>query len=138
MTGTLVEPAGIVITGPSGRGCHNVVLLPAAVPMLAILRVSTRGAAVDFNCIADVHAGRVSDVDGGITLVRGDRQPGVGEAEQVETVGRELRPGRDLHRRKDGLLGRVLGQGPVGDVDVTGAGVVELDEGVRRVGRYRS
>ena len=41
VTGTLVEPAGIVITGPSGRGCHSVVLLPAAVPMLAILRVST-------------------------------------------------------------------------------------------------
>src|ERR1035437_10122444 len=41
VTGTLVEPTGIVITGPSGRGCHKVVLLPAAVPMLAILRVST-------------------------------------------------------------------------------------------------
>ena len=39
-TGTLVEPAGMVITGPSGRGCHSVVRSPAAVPMLAILRVS--------------------------------------------------------------------------------------------------
>ena len=32
VTGTLVEPTGIVITGPSGRGCHSVVVLPAAVP----------------------------------------------------------------------------------------------------------
>ena len=30
VTGTVVEPAGIVITGPSGKGCHNVVALPAA------------------------------------------------------------------------------------------------------------
>ncbi len=37
-TGTFVEPAGIVITGPSGRGCHSVVLLLAAVPMLKTLR----------------------------------------------------------------------------------------------------
>ena len=31
----------MVMTGPSGRGCHSVVLVPAAVPTLAILRVST-------------------------------------------------------------------------------------------------
>ena len=92
------------------------------------------GAGVDVDRIADRHAGRAPDVDGGIARARGDRQPGVGEAEQVEAASRELRPGRDLHRREDGLLGRVLGQGPVGDVDVTGAGVVELDERVRRVG----
>ena len=30
-----------VITGPSGKGCHSVVLLPAADPTAAILRVST-------------------------------------------------------------------------------------------------
>src|ERR1039458_4465290 len=41
VTGTLVEPIGIVITGPSGRGCHTVVALLASVPTLAILRVST-------------------------------------------------------------------------------------------------
>ena len=29
-----------MITGPSGRGSHNVVAAPAAVPRLAILRVS--------------------------------------------------------------------------------------------------
>src|SRR5450759_2183221 len=40
VTGTLIAPAGILITGPSGRGCHSVVLLPAAVPTLTILRVS--------------------------------------------------------------------------------------------------
>ena len=40
VTGTLVEPAGIVITGPSGSGCHSVVLPEAAVPRLAILRDS--------------------------------------------------------------------------------------------------
>ena len=40
MTGTLVEPAGIVITGPSGNGCHSVVLFAAGVPMPAIVRVS--------------------------------------------------------------------------------------------------
>src|ERR1039457_4638489 len=41
VTGTLVEPMGMVIAGPSGTGCHTVVLLLAAVPTLAILRVST-------------------------------------------------------------------------------------------------
>ena len=81
--------------------------------------------------IAGRHAGRAPDVDGGIARARGNRQPGVGEAEQVEAVSRELRSGGNLHRGEDGLLGRVLGQGPVGDVDVTGAGVVELDERVR-------
>src|SRR6187399_1867394 len=40
VTGILVEPAGIVSTGPSGTGCHDVVGLPAAVPMLTIVRVS--------------------------------------------------------------------------------------------------
>ena len=39
-TGTLVEPAGIVITGPSGRGCQSVVLLLASDPTLTTLRVS--------------------------------------------------------------------------------------------------
>src|ERR1035437_5732982 len=41
VTGTLIAPAGILTTGPSGRGCHSVVLLLAAVPTLPILRVST-------------------------------------------------------------------------------------------------
>src|SRR6516225_1798580 len=40
VTGTLVDPAGIVITGPSGSGCQIVVALPAGVPTLTILRVS--------------------------------------------------------------------------------------------------
>ncbi len=40
-TGRFVEPGGIVMIGPSGRGCHSVVWLLAAVPILAILRVST-------------------------------------------------------------------------------------------------
>ena len=40
MTGTFVEPAGIVITGPSGSGCHSVVLSAAGIPRLAIVRVS--------------------------------------------------------------------------------------------------
>src|SRR4051794_32137569 len=39
-TGTLVEPAGTVITGPSGSGCQSVVLPLAAVPTPAIVRVS--------------------------------------------------------------------------------------------------
>ena len=119
MTGTLVEPTGIVITGPSGRGCHRSY---CCWPRSRSLRSCGFhvGASVDVDRVADRHAGRASDVDGGIARARGNRQPGVGEAEQVEAVGRELRPGRDLHSRKDGLLGRVLGQGPVGDVDVTG------------------
>ena len=75
------------------------------------------GAGVDADRIADRHAGRAPDVDGGIARARRDRQPGVGEAEQIEAASRELRPGRDLHRREDGLLGRVLGQRPVGDID---------------------
>jgi hypothetical protein len=40
VTGTLREPAGIVMYGPSGSGCHSGVLLLAGVPTLAILRVS--------------------------------------------------------------------------------------------------
>ncbi len=128
---------------PGGNGDHRTVGegLPERriagwppFPTLAILRVSALGAGVDADRIADRHAVRAPDVDGGIARVRGDRQPGVGEAEQVEAVSREFRPGRDLHRREDGLLGRVLGQGPVGDVDVAVAGVVELDERVGRVG----
>src|SRR6266516_4161814 len=39
VTGTLVEPVGIVITGPSGRGCHSGVLALAAVPVLTIVAV---------------------------------------------------------------------------------------------------
>src|SRR5689334_11832440 len=34
VTGTFVDPAGMVMTGPSGRGCHSVVLLAAAAPRL--------------------------------------------------------------------------------------------------------
>src|SRR5271157_1333052 len=41
--------------------------------------------------------------------------------------------GRNLHDREDGLLGGVLSEGPVGDVNAARAGVVELDEGVRRI-----
>ena len=120
VTGTLVEPAGIVITGPSGRGCHSVVWLLAAVPRFAILRVSA---------LEPVSMLTVSPTDMPVVLLTwmvvsparaGTAKPGVGEAEQVEAASRELRPGRDLHRREDGLLGRVLGQGPVGDVDAPG------------------
>ena len=135
VTGTLVEPTGIVITGPSGRGCHSVVWLLAAVPTLCDLAGLHAGAGVDADRIADRHAGRAPDVDGGIARARGNRQPGVGEAKQIEAASCELRPGRNLHRREDGLLGRVLGQRPVGDVDALGAGVVELDERVCCVGR---
>ena len=63
------------------------------------------GTGVDFNRIADVHTGRASDIDGGVTLLRGDRQSGVGQAEHVEAFGRELRPGRNLDRREDGQSG---------------------------------
>ena len=41
VTGTLIEPLGTLITGPSGRGCHTVVVAPAGVPTLTILRLST-------------------------------------------------------------------------------------------------
>src|SRR6187455_1123306 len=40
VTGTLITPAGIVMTGPSGTGCHTVVGLPAGVPTLTAFRVS--------------------------------------------------------------------------------------------------
>ena len=125
----------MVITGPSGSGCHSVVWLLAAVPMLAILRDLRTRAGADVDRIAGRHAGRAPDVDGGIARARGSRQPGVGEAEQVEAVSRELRSGRDLHRREDGLLGRVLGQASSWRCRRAGAGVVELDERVRRVRR---
>ena len=37
-----LDPGEFVsLTGPSGSGCHSVVLVLAAVPMLVILRVST-------------------------------------------------------------------------------------------------
>jgi len=36
VTGTLVEPAGIAMTGPSGSGCHSGVLAVAAVPFPAL------------------------------------------------------------------------------------------------------
>ncbi len=111
VTGTLVEPTGIVITGPSGSGCHSVVLAAGRRPDAYDLAGLHAGAGVDADRIAGVHAGRAPDVDGGIARARGDRQPGVGEAEQVEAASRELRPGRDLHRREDGLLGRVLRSG---------------------------
>src|ERR1039458_6592411 len=41
VTGTLAEPTGVVITGPSGTGCHTVVLLLVEDPRLPILRVAT-------------------------------------------------------------------------------------------------
>ncbi len=87
-----------------------------------------------FDGIADVHAGRAPDADGGIALARGGGKSGVGEAEQIEAAGRELRPGRNFHCREDGLLGRVFSQGPVGEVDGAGAGIIELDERVGRAG----
>jgi len=116
VTGTLVEPAGIVITGPSGRGCHSVVLLLAAVPDASDLARLRVGAGVDGNRIADRHATRCPDVEGGIARTRGDGQPGVREAEHVKAARRELRPRRNFHRRENCLLGWVFGEGPVGDV----------------------
>ena len=92
------------------------------------------GAGADLNRIADGHAGCAPDIDGGIAFLGRGRQPGVREAEQVKAVSCELRSGRDLHRRKDGFLSRVFGQGPAGEVNVAVAGVVKLDE---RVGRVR-
>src|SRR5579884_3803186 len=41
--------------------------------------------------------------------------------------------GRNPYCREDGLLGRMLGQGPVRDVNAVSPGIVKLDEGVRRV-----
>src|SRR4051794_2594255 len=41
VTGTLDDPTGVLITGPSGSGCQTVVGFPAGVPTLTILRVST-------------------------------------------------------------------------------------------------
>ena len=124
----------MVMMGPSGSGCHSVVLCLAAVPTLAILRVSALEPVSMLIVSPSVHAGRAPDVDSGVACARRDGQSGVGEAEQIEAAGREFRSGRDLHRREDGLLGRVLGQRPVGEVDVACAGVVELDERVGRVG----
>ena len=98
-------------------------------------RAGLRGrAGADLDLLAGGEAGRATEVDGGVARAGGGRQPRVGQAEQVVAVARELRPGRDGHRREDGLLGRVLGQGPVRQVDGAGAGVVELDERVGRVG----
>jgi len=90
------------------------------------------GAGVDLDRVANRHAGHAPDVEGGIALFRGDRQSGVGQAQHVEAFGPELRPGWDLHRGEDGRRDRVFGQGPVGDVDLAGAGVVELDERIRK------
>ena len=122
------------MTGPSGR-------LPKR---RAVPRGSAKagyfvsfhgGTGVNFNRIADGHAGCAPDVDIGIALVRGDGQPGVGEAEHVETVSGEFRSCGYFHGREDGLLRWVLGQGPAGNVGGGGASVVKLNEGVRWVNR---
>src|SRR5262249_61566324 len=92
------------------------------------------GTGADLDLLAGSHAGRATDVDGAVARVGGDRKPRTGEAEQVGAVARERRPGRDGDRRGDGLPRRVLGQGPVRQVDGAVAGVVELDERIGRVG----
>ena len=128
-TGTVVEPAGTVMTGPSGSGCHSVVAPDAAVPTVAILR----RLAVHVDRVACGHAGRAADAHRGVTRARRRRQAGVGQAQQVEPVAAERDPGRDLDRREDRLLGRVLGQRPAREVDRARARVIELDERVGRV-----
>ena len=74
------------------------------------------GAAVDADRISGLHAVRAADVNGGIARARGESKPRVGEAEQVEAARRELGPGWDIHRREDGLLSRMLGQTPIGNI----------------------
>ena len=88
------------------------------------------GASVDADRVAGGHADRAPDVDGGIAGARANSQSGVGEAKQVKAAGRELCSVRDRHWGEDGRLSGALGERPVGDVDLFGARVVELDERV--------
>src|SRR6185437_16336497 len=91
-------------------------------------------AGADLDLLAGRQAAGVAEVQGGVARAGRGGQPGVGQAEQVEAVTRQPGPRRDGHGREDGLLGRVLGQGPVRQVDGRVSGVVELDEAVGRVG----
>ena len=135
VTGTLVEPAGIVITGPSGSGCHSVVGLPAAVPTLAILRVSAP-APVSMAIVSPAdHAGRAPDVDGVVALARAGppARSRRGRAGRSRGPRASSRPGSSPPRRWP--AGSGAGSGVQLEMSTAaGAGVVELDERVRRVG----
>src|ERR1019366_10225176 len=89
---------------------------------------------VDDDGIAGMHAGCAANVEGGIACSRGNRKAGVREAKQVEAMRCEPGSRRNLDRGEDGLLRWVFGHRPAREVDVAGAAVVELDEGLRGVG----
>ena len=57
-----------------------------------------------------------------------------GKSEQVEAASWEAGARWDSYIREDCLLSRALGQGPVGDVNATFAGIIEFDKRIRRVG----
>ena len=86
------------------------------------------GASTDGDGIANRHFIRVPDMEDAVTRARRGHQPRVGETEQVEAAGRKLRSSRDLYRREDSLVGWVLGQRPVGNIDALGTCIVELDK----------
>ncbi len=46
VTGTLVEPAGIVMTGPSGSGCHSGVLTFPGLMIVALWPLPDESTAV--------------------------------------------------------------------------------------------
>src|ERR1700723_2026970 len=92
-------------------------------------------AVADADRITNRHSIRAPHMEDAVACARGDREPGIGETEQVEAASSKFRSARNRYRREDGLMGGVLGQRPAGYIDASGARVVELDKRICRVGR---
>ena len=97
VTGRLVEPAGIVSQGPVETGIKTVVMAVAAVPTLAIVRVSP-SISIFWPASKPLVLRTLMVVAPGLA---GAASPELARPEQVEAVSRELRPGRD-RRELDG------------------------------------
>ena len=137
----LTMPSGRATYSPSPDSLTALPILPGTrapvapeLAMEAMVRVSAAGPVPIWTCWPGARPVVLLTLTVLSPALGGGRQPRAGLAEQVVVVTRELRPGRDGHRREDGLPGRVLGQGPVRQVGGAVAGVVELDERVGRVG----
>ena len=91
------------------------------------------GLAADVDLLAGFKAGGAPDIDCGRARACGGCQSRAGEAEQVEAVSRDLRPGRNRRQLDGSPLAPGVDQAPVGNVDLVVGSVVKLDELVGRV-----
>ena len=94
-----------MITGPSGSGCHSVVLVAGRACRRLTIFASRRRRRC--RCVIESPADIPAVLRTWIVVspcARGDREAGIREPEQVEAARRERRPGRDLDRREDRLL----------------------------------